>query len=225
VVEQWRYVGSAIESVRHRCEVFNIMLSMPSGRDAQVVQKAVREFAKTEFSGHRYVMVLREHQANLHVHLSVRAESMFGVRLNPRKADLHRWRKTFAEKLRGWGIDAESTRQATRGRASGLVRRLAAAVQVSRPSDRFRRDRFFIVSRFGSPLHFRSSRPPVVKWTAAVCRNGECRAVTALAGCELELPAPTRHSRIQLAYRKAVVGKTRWTDSVEYGTVMCIDQR
>ena len=61
------------------------------------------------------MMVLHEHQANPHVHLAVRAESRFGTRLNPRKADLHRWRETFAEKLRGWGIEAEATRQATRG--------------------------------------------------------------------------------------------------------------
>jgi hypothetical protein len=60
-------------------------------------------------------MVLHEHQANPHVHLSVKAESINGKRLNPRKTDLHRWRETFAEKLRGWGIDAEATRQASRG--------------------------------------------------------------------------------------------------------------
>jgi len=50
------------------------------------------------------------------VHISVRAESKHGKRLNPRKADLHRWRETFAEKLRERGLDAEATRQATRGR-------------------------------------------------------------------------------------------------------------
>jgi hypothetical protein len=50
------------------------------------------------------------------VHISVRAESKHGKRLNPRKADLHRWRETFAEKLRGHGVEAEATRQATRGR-------------------------------------------------------------------------------------------------------------
>jgi hypothetical protein len=61
-------------------------------------------------------MVLHDHQANPHVHISVRAESKHGKRLNPRKADLHRWRGTFAEKLRGHGIEAEATRQATRGR-------------------------------------------------------------------------------------------------------------
>ena len=50
------------------------------------------------------------------MHLSVRAESKHGKRLNPRKTDLHRWCETFAEKLCGWGIEAEATRQAMRGR-------------------------------------------------------------------------------------------------------------
>ncbi|MDP1535327.1 MAG: conjugal transfer protein TraS, partial [Rubrivivax sp.] len=115
LVEQWRFGGSLIDEVGHRREAFNIMLSMPHGTDAKIVQKAAREFAQAELAGHRYVMVLHEHQANPHVHLSVRAESRTGKRLNPRKTDLHRWRETFAEKLRGWGIEAEATRQATRG--------------------------------------------------------------------------------------------------------------
>ena len=91
------------------------MLSMPRGTDPLIVQKAAREFAKIEFADHRYVMVLHDHQANPHVHLSVKAESKHGERLNPRKADLHRWRQIFAERLREWGIDAEATRQASRG--------------------------------------------------------------------------------------------------------------
>ena len=115
LVEQWRHSGSLIDDAGHRREAFNIMLSMPHGTDPQIVRKAAREFAQAELAGHRFVMVLHEHQANPHVHLSVRAESMHGARLNPRKADLHRWRETFAEKLRGWGVEAEATRQATRG--------------------------------------------------------------------------------------------------------------
>jgi hypothetical protein len=51
-------------------------------------------------------MVLHDLQANPHVHISVRAESRRGTRLNPRKADLHRSRETFAEKLRDQGIEA-----------------------------------------------------------------------------------------------------------------------
>jgi len=114
LADRWRYGGSFIDEVGHRREAFNIMLSMPNGTDAQIVRKAAREFAHMELSGHRYVMVLHQHQANPHVHLSVRAESTTGERLNPRKADLHRWRETFAEKLRAWGVEAEATRRATR---------------------------------------------------------------------------------------------------------------
>lgn len=115
LAEQWRYGGSFIDETSHRREAFNIMLSMKSGTDPLNVQRAAREFAQAELAGHRYVMVLHDHQANPHVHVSVRAESRQGKRLNPRKADLQRWRETFAEKLRGWGIDAEATRQRTRG--------------------------------------------------------------------------------------------------------------
>jgi hypothetical protein len=112
--DEWRYGGSLIGDEGHRREAFNIMLSMPRGTDPLIVQRAASEFAKTELAKHKYVMVLHDHQANPHVHLSVRAESIYGKRLNPRKADLQRWRETFAEKLRGYGVEAEATRQATR---------------------------------------------------------------------------------------------------------------
>ena len=111
----WRFGGTLIDDVGDRREAFNIMLSMPRGTDPLTVQRAAREFAQIELADHKYVMVLHDHQANPHVHISVRAESKHGKRLNPRKADLHRWRETFAEKLRGHGVEAEATRQATRG--------------------------------------------------------------------------------------------------------------
>jgi hypothetical protein len=118
LADDWRLGGSLIPDETepgHRREAFNIMLSMPRGTEPLAVQRAAREFAQIELVDHKYVMVLHDHQANPHVHISVRAESKHGKRLNPRKADLHRWRETFAEKLRGWGVDAEATRQATRG--------------------------------------------------------------------------------------------------------------
>ena len=104
-----------IDDISHRREAFNIILSMPRGTDAIGVLRSAREFAEVELADHKFVMVLHDHQANPHVHISVRAESKHGRRLNPRKADLQRWRETFAEKLRGWGIDAEASRQASRG--------------------------------------------------------------------------------------------------------------
>jgi hypothetical protein len=115
LADDWRYGGSLIEDISPRREAFNIMLSMPRGTDPLSVQWAAREFAKAELADHKLVMVLHDHQANPHVHISVRAESKHGRRLNPRKTDLHRWRETFAAKLHERGIDAEATRQATRG--------------------------------------------------------------------------------------------------------------
>jgi hypothetical protein len=115
IERQWRFGGAYIGDEGPRREAFNVMLSMPHGTDPLIVQRAARDFAKIEFADHRYVMVLHDHQANPHAHLSVKAESKHGKRLNPRKADLHRWRETFAERLREWGVDAEASRQATRG--------------------------------------------------------------------------------------------------------------
>lgn len=139
LADEWRYGGSLIGDESPRREAFNVMLSMP--RDSappEIVLRAAREFAREELAGHKVVMALHDHQANPHVHLSVRAEGADGRRLNPRKADLHRWRETFAEKLRGRGIDAEATRQGTRG----VARRYDALWQQrARAEGRLLRDR------------------------------------------------------------------------------------
>jgi hypothetical protein len=115
LVEQWRHAGARIAERSPRREAFNIMLSMPAGTPESALKDAARAFARTELWNHRYVMVLHMHQANPHVHLAVRAEGKDGRRLNPRKADLRRWRETFAEKLRERGIEAEASPQITRG--------------------------------------------------------------------------------------------------------------
>ena len=143
----WRFGGSLIEDMSDRREAFNVMLSMPRGTDPLTVQWAAREFARTELADHKYVMVLHDHQANPHMHISVRAESKHGKRLNPRKTDLHRWRETFAAKLRELGVEAEATRQATRGnsrnydplwrikaREDGRLRTTRAAVKAGQRS-------------------------------------------------------------------------------------------
>ncbi|TAL64336.1 MAG: hypothetical protein EPN79_14420 [Burkholderiaceae bacterium] len=43
------------------------------------------------------------------VHLVVKVTAMDGTRLNPRKADLHRWREGFAQALREHGVEAAAT--------------------------------------------------------------------------------------------------------------------
>jgi hypothetical protein len=91
-------------------------------RDSSEVSKqnletlaAIQALAARQFAGHKYVMALHTHQANPHVHLLVRAESDMGIRLNPRKADLHGSRMEFAAELRERSIAAAASRQAARG--------------------------------------------------------------------------------------------------------------
>jgi hypothetical protein len=84
-------------------QAFNIVLSMPAGTPPEKVLQAARKFAREEFAHqHRYAMALHAeqkdgHGKHPHVHLVVKAEHEFeGPRLNPRKADLQRWRERFA---------------------------------------------------------------------------------------------------------------------------------
>ena len=78
LTEDWRLGGTLIDDIAElgqRREAFNIMLSMPRDTDPLIVQRAAREFVQAELADHKVVMVLHDHQANPHVHISVRAES------------------------------------------------------------------------------------------------------------------------------------------------------
>jgi len=93
-----------------------IILSMPAETDAIRLRDAARAFAVAEFEERfDYLLVLHTDQAHPHVHLTVRALGEHGERLNPKKADLERWRQTFAEALRERGVDAEATPRRARG--------------------------------------------------------------------------------------------------------------
>jgi hypothetical protein len=99
-------------------QAFNIVLSMPAGTPPQKVLKAVKKFAREEFAHqHRYAMALHaeekgKHGMHPHVHLVVKAEHEYdGSRLNPRKADLQRWRERFAQYLTELGVAATATRR------------------------------------------------------------------------------------------------------------------
>jgi hypothetical protein len=103
-------------------QAFNIVLSMPAGTPPQKVLQAARKFAREEFAHqHRYAMALHaeekgKHSMHPHVHLVVKAEHEYdGTRLNPRKADLQRWRERFAEHLMELGVAATATRREDRG--------------------------------------------------------------------------------------------------------------
>lgn len=114
--DDWQTTGRAIPLAgEKRREAFNIVLSMPPGTNRQAVTAAARDFAAETFSRHQYVFAAHEDEAHPHVHLCVKAVDLRGVRLNPRKADLQRWRETFAQKLGEHGIEANATPRRTRG--------------------------------------------------------------------------------------------------------------
>jgi hypothetical protein len=116
IVDAWRIAGPGMLEESKLREAFNIMLSMPPGTDRAVVRAAARQFALDEFGGRfDYVFASHEDEAHPHVHLTVRARGYENRRLNPRKADLQRWREGFAHELRERGIDANATSRRTRG--------------------------------------------------------------------------------------------------------------
>ena len=127
LADDWQNGEVHIEETSTRREAVNVVLSMPEGTDPIAVLKAAREFAAREFSNHKYAMAL--HTADTphfdqdkedppsphpHVHLVVQSAGRDGTRLNPRKADLQRWREGFASALREHGIDAVATSRAHR---------------------------------------------------------------------------------------------------------------
>ncbi|WP_413936776.1 relaxase/mobilization nuclease domain-containing protein [Nitrospira sp. BLG_1] len=114
---EWRDGGMPIAADSTMRDAFHLVLSMPTRTDPLSVQRAARDFATREFSGFQYAMVLHTFETDPdphpsphpHVHLTVKAAGLDGNRLNPRKADLQRWREGFAEALREHGIEATTT--------------------------------------------------------------------------------------------------------------------
>jgi len=114
-MREWKEAGRIQEPSQNR-DAFSVVLSMPAGTDRESVTNAAREFAKKEFSdNHRYVFVPHDDEKHSHVHLCVLSMGRDGRRLNPRKADIQRWREGFAEQLREHGIEANATRRNVRG--------------------------------------------------------------------------------------------------------------
>jgi len=114
---EWRDGGMPIAADSTMRDAFHLVLSMPTRTDPLSVQRAARDFATREFSGFQYAMVLHTFETDPdphpsphpHVHLTVKAAGLDGIRLNPRKADLQRWREGFAEALREHGIEVTTT--------------------------------------------------------------------------------------------------------------------
>jgi hypothetical protein len=137
-------------------------------------------------------MVLHTHQANPHVHLSVRAEGKDGQRLNPRKADLRHWCETFAEKLRERGIEAEASPQMTRG--------------GSRRTERLWHRKARDDDRIAGP---REGEQESVKLTGSRCDAAQ-------AWCEIAKALASSDDAADRQLSQSIVNYARWLPGVRY---------
>jgi hypothetical protein len=136
--EIWRYGGpEEIGDVSERRDTLNIVFSMPAHTDEVSLKRAVRAFANQAFEGHQYVFAYHTQAtdpdpnppAHPHVHLSVKVDGQDGRRMNPRKADLQRWREDFAASLRAHGIEANATSRLARLQKHRGAKRSVLAVE------------------------------------------------------------------------------------------------
>lgn len=123
VKRDWR--DSGFRTIGDESEIrdtLNIVFSMPAQTDEIGLKRAVRDFARSEFGGHEYVFAYHTPSTDPdpdppdhpHIHLCFKLEGTDGKRLNPRKADLKRWRDGFAASLRAHGIKANSSSRLAR---------------------------------------------------------------------------------------------------------------
>lgn len=132
----WRTSGpEEIADDGERRDTLNIVFSMPADTDEVSMKRAMRAFAAAAFADHPYVFAYHtqatdpdpDPPAHPHVHLTVKTQARSGRRLNPRKADLQRWREDFASQLRAHGIDANATSRLARlNRNRGAKRKVIA---------------------------------------------------------------------------------------------------
>ena len=100
-------------------DAMHMVLSTPSGSDRVAAHRAVRAFSAEMFSGnHSYMFAMHNDTDNPHGHLMVKMRGHDGVKLDPRKADLKRYREVFAEKCQEQGINVDSSPRLARGAGS-----------------------------------------------------------------------------------------------------------
>jgi hypothetical protein len=147
----WRFGGpEEIGETSERRDTLNIVFSMPAETNEVSLKRAVRAFSVKEFDGHQWAFAYHTPStdpdpnppAHPHIHLSVKVAGLTR-RLNPRKADLQRWREDFAESLRAHGIEANATSRLARLNRDRGANRTVLAIAVN-----------------GEPLHTVGQRPP-----------------------------------------------------------------
>ncbi|CAM4381192.1 MAG: hypothetical protein LEGION0398_MBIBDBAK_01085 [Legionellaceae bacterium] len=97
-------------------DTLHMILSTPPGSSSENALNAAREFLTNEFShNNEYIFVMHTDTDHPHIHCVIKLRGLDGLKLNPRKADLARYRKSFAKSCRQRGIKVEASRRFERG--------------------------------------------------------------------------------------------------------------
>ena len=95
-------------------QVLKMIYSMPAHVGREAVTAAAKAAIKETFAKHQWVVAHHNDTDNQHTHVMVKMVDLDGKRMNPRKADLEVWRKTFAKHLNLRGVEATASRRRVR---------------------------------------------------------------------------------------------------------------
>jgi len=125
-------------------DTLHLVLSTPPGTPRISAESAAREFLVEAFGkqGYEYLFVAHQDTQHPHVHAVIKMQSIYGYKLNPRKADLHQFRAHFAKICRSYGIEVEASTRAERG-LNGQSQK-SALVQMKRTKRQPRVDQALI---------------------------------------------------------------------------------
>ena len=115
LAQDWHEWEMGDDARRKGATSLSMILSMPSGTDAERLREAALDFAREEFANRSWVASLHVDRDHPHVHLTVARRDHDGRRFHPNRDDLFRYRQRFAAKLRDRGIEANATPAKARG--------------------------------------------------------------------------------------------------------------
>jgi type IV secretion system T-DNA border endonuclease VirD2 len=94
----------------------HIIFSMPPRSNPEALRKAVRATAARAFPDNEWVFAIHQDKNHPHAHMVLKMRGREqDLKLDPRKADLHRLREIFAEAAREQGVELAASSRAARG--------------------------------------------------------------------------------------------------------------
>jgi len=94
----------------------HIIFSMPPGSDPEALRRAVRATGARAFPDNEWVFAIHLDKNHPHAHMVLKMRGReHDLKLDPRKADLHRLREIFAEAAREQGVELAASSRAARG--------------------------------------------------------------------------------------------------------------